>query len=96
MTDKISMAVEVRMNIRTEKILNYKELVKILKNEIPLDLEKHKNYLYGFFEECYPKLIKNFIEIHNISREKVIDLFNQLPERGEKYKFKEALENGKF
>ena len=65
------------------------------KKKIPLKQE-YQRYLYGFFEECYPGLIKKYMTEQNVTRNEIIDIFNLLPEQGEKYKFREALANGKF
>lgn len=53
-------------------------------------------YFYGFFEECSPRLIKRLMAEEDISREQIIAVFDALPEIGEKYFFREVLENGEF
>ena len=93
---KASLACEVRMNIRCGEIMTYQTLVKLLKKELPYIPEIHDRYLLGFFEECYPSLMKKFMTEHNISREEIISMFNQLPDSGEKYKFSMALKNNLF
>ena len=95
-TAKASLACQIRTNIRCEPEMTYQTLAAILRKEIPLNLEIHANYLYGFFEECYPKLMKKFMSEQNILREDIINIFYLLPERGEKNNFRKALINGEF
>lgn len=95
--NKASQAVEVRTNLRFKKIITYQELTAILKQQAPYVKSKHLKYLVAFFEECYPSLIKKFMNEQNISREQIIDTFKRLPEvLGETEKFREALYAGQF
>ena len=91
-----SLACQIRASIRCGTELSYTALAGIFKNEIAYDAKIHKRYLYGFFEECSPSLIKKFMEEQKISRNQIIHVFNMLPDQGEKYKFRKALANGKF
>jgi hypothetical protein len=94
--NKASLACQVRMNIRCGTEMSYQTLTKILRNEIPYDEEVHQRYIFGFFDECYPSLMKKFMKEQSISRASIINLFNQLPDQGEKYNFERALKNGEF
>ena len=94
--NKASLACQVRMNIRCKKDMPYQTLVKILRNELPYCKEEHQRYLLGFFEECYPSLMKKFMKEQSISRASIINLFNLMPNQGEKYNFEMALRNGEF
>ena len=87
---------QVRANIRCEPALDYMTMAKIFKKEIPFNLEAHGRYFYGFFEECYPRLIKTFMQEQSITRSEIIDVFNILPERGEKHNFWRSLQDAKF
>ena len=93
---KVTQAVEVRMNIRCGTPMSWQTMVSIIKGDTKINLDEHGRYLYGFFEEVYPALMKKFIEEHDISRNEIITLFDQLPEHGEKCNFREALKNGEF
>ena len=95
MSYKASLACQIRMSIRCKNEMSYQILTDIFKKKIPLKQE-YQRYLYGFFEECYPGLIKKYMTEQNVTRNEIIDIFNLLPEQGEKYKFREALSNGKF
>ncbi len=94
--NKASLACQVRMNIRCKKDMSYQTLAKILRNELPYCKEDHQRYLLGFFEECYPSLMKKFMKEQSISRASIITLFNLLPNQGEKHNFERALKNGEF
>lgn len=93
---KASLACQVRMNIRCKEKMDYQTLVKILKKEIPYDDEKQQRYILGFFEECYPSLIKKMMKEQSLTRDQIIDIFNMLPELGETFKFREAILRGEF
>lgn len=97
MNNKASLACQVRANIRCVKEMKYPAMVAIFKNEVMYDEEKHEIYFLGFFEECYPKLIKKFMAEQDIKREQILFIFNKLPQvLGETYNFRKALENGEF
>ena len=93
---RASEVCQVRSNIRCEPVLDYNTMAKIFRKEIPFNLETHGRYFYVFFEECYPSLIKTFMQEQSISRSEIIDVFNTLPERGEKHKFRRSLQDAKF
>lgn len=95
MTKKASLACEVRASIRCEPVLSYEIIADLFRRKIELK-EPYFRYLYGFFEECYPALIKKFMAEQNLSKEQILALFHRLPERGEKRKFQEALTHGSF
>ena len=59
MNNKASLACQVKANIRCVKEMKYPAVATIFKNEEMYDEEKHEIYFLGFFEELYPKLIKN-------------------------------------
>ncbi len=93
---RASLACQVRTNIRFGHEISYQTLTKIFKNELPYNKEEHLRYFLGFFEECYPALIKKYMKEQSISRNEIIGIFKQLPNLGETYDFKRALENGEF
>ena len=96
-TTSASETCQVRSSIRTITELPYQTMAAIFKNEIPYNEKEHKLYFLGFFEECWPELIKKFMAEQGISRQQIIDLFYKLPQTyGELYDFREALNNGKF
>ena len=86
---------QIRMSIRCPKELSYTILTDIFKKKIMMKKEYH-NYLYGFFEECYPSLIKRYMVEQDITRDEILSIFNLLPDSGEKWKFRKALANGEF
>lgn len=90
-----SRVCQILANIRCGKKISYNVLKNIFKKEIPL-VQEYYRYLYCFFEECHPGLIKKFMKEQNITRKEIIDVFNFLPERGEKWNFRKALSNGEF
>lgn len=94
-SNKASLACEVRAGIRFRENLPYQIFVDIFKGEIT-NIEKYRSNLYAFFEECYPSLIKKFMAEQVITREQIINIFNKLPEQGEKIDFRKAIENGQF
>ena len=94
--NRASLACQVCMNIRFKNEMSYQTLAKILRHEIPYCEEQHQRYLLGFFEECYPSLMKKFMKEQSISRASIINLFNLLPDSGEKFNFERALKNGEF
>lgn len=92
-----SQVCQVRSSIRTINELPYQTMADIFKNKIPYSEEQHKLYFLGFFEECYPELIKRFMEEQNITKQEILNLFYKLPQwRGELFKFRKALNNGEF
>lgn len=97
MDNRASLACQVRANIRCATEMKYPMMVAIFKNEEQYDESKHEIYFLGFFEECYPKLIKKFMLEQGIKREEILSVFNKLPQSlGETYNFRKALENGEF
>lgn len=97
MDNKASFVCQVRSNIRCANEMKYPAMVTIFKNDELYDKEKHERYFLGFFEECYPSLIKKFMQEQNIKREQILSVFYKLPQAlGETYKFRKALENGEF
>ena len=97
MDNKASLACQVRANIRCAKEMQYPMMVAIFKNEERYDEREHEIYFLGFFEECYPKLIKRFMQEQDIKREQILSIYNKLPQAlGETYNFRKALENGEF
>lgn len=92
---KASLAVQVRTNLRMSQEWSYSELVMRFKKEKSVN-EKDYKYLYAFFEECYPSLIKKFMLEQSISRDEIVDVFNSLPFSVEKIQFQELLDCGKF
>ena len=96
-TTSASQTCQVRSSIRTITELPYQTMAAIFKNEIPYNEKEHKLFFLGFFEECWPELIKRFMAEQGITRQQIIDLFYKLPQwRGELYNFKKALKNGEF
>lgn len=92
-----SQACQVRASIRTIKELPYQTMAAIFKNKIPYTPEKHKLYFLGFFEECYPDLIRRFMQEQGITKQEILNLFYKLPQwRGELSKFRKAVDDGKF
>lgn len=63
MDNKASLACQVRANIRCVNEMKYPAMVTIFKNDELYNKEKHERYFLGFFEECYPSLIKRFMKI---------------------------------
>lgn len=96
MKNKASLACQVRTNLRFNEDISYQTLAQIFKREISYDLKNHQDYLLGFFEECYPSLVKKFMDEQSISRQQILDVFNVLPAFGETYRFREAVEHGEF
>jgi hypothetical protein len=97
MDNKASLACQVRSNIRCVQEMKYQAMVTIFKNDELYNKEIHERYFLGFFEECYPKLIKKFMVEQDIKREQILSVFYKLPQAfGETYKFRKALENGEF
>jgi hypothetical protein len=94
--NQASLACQVRMNIRCGEEMSYQTLAQILRNKLPYSKDLHQRYVLGFFEECYPSLMKKFMKEQSLSRASIINLFNLLPNQGEKYKFERALKNGEF
>jgi len=93
---RASRACEVRAGIRCVENLPYQTIAKIFRQKIPYDEKKHLMYFMTFFEECYPELIKRFMQEQSISREQIIALFDKIPDYGEKTKFRKAIESGEF
>lgn len=97
MDSKISLAIQSCANMRSDKEISYITLTKLFKNEIPYEPQKYQTYLVDLFEEAFPTLLKKFMVEHNISRNEVLSLFNQLPNYlGQTFKFRKAIEDGKF
>ena len=97
MDNKASLACQVRANIRCVDEMKYPTMVAIFKELEQYDEKKHEVYFLGFFEECYPKLIKKFMAEQDIKREQILSVFYKLPQAlGETYNFRKALENGEF
>ncbi len=94
--NRASRACQGLMNVRHEDVMPYQTLVKKFKKEIPYDELTHAGYLLGFFEDCYISLIKDFMQEQGISREEIIDIFELLPEQGETFYFRSALNHGGF
>lgn len=90
-----SQVCQIRMSIRCAKELPYSVLTDIFKKKVAISRE-NQNYLYGFFEECYPSLIKRYMIEQNITRDEILYIFNSLPESGEKWKFRKAVADGCF
>jgi len=96
-SNKASLAVQVRTNIRFEKEISYSELCSVFKDISLFNYEIHLNYFLSFFETCYPSLIKKFMVEQNISREQILAVFNILPvSSGAVLMFKEKIKNGEF
>lgn len=86
---------QIRSNIRCEPELPYEEIIKVFKGERVLT-DALLWYFIGFFDACSLRLIKDFMEERNISREQILNVFYSLPEVGETYDFREAIKNGEF
>lgn len=91
-----SLACQVRSAIRIRDELPYQEMTRILKKEVPYNPRLHQFYFLSFFEECSPRLIKRFMAEQDISRQEILDMFDALPDQGEKIDFAEAVKNGQF
>ena len=88
MDNKASLVCQVRSNIRCANEMKYPVMVTIFKNNELYDKEKHERYFLGFFEECYPSLIKRFMQEQNIKREQILSVFYKLPQAfGETYTY---------
>lgn len=90
-----SFVCQIRSNVRCEPEMPYSVMTDIFKQVKPLTKDLYC-YFYGFFEECSPSLIKQFMGEQGISREQVLSVFHKLPELGEKAFFQEAIDNGQF
>ena len=86
---------QIRSNIRCVNEISYEEIIKVFKGEKPL---KRENFCYfiGFFDSCSIKLIKAFMQERNISRDQILKVFYALPDIGETYYFRKAVQNGEF
>lgn len=93
---KASLACQVRTNIRFEPELSYTEMTDIFLGKISFNLLKYGEYFYSFFDECSPNLIRKYMKEQNISRSNIISIFDKLPERSEKERFREAVDYGQF
>lgn len=91
-----SKACQVRSSIRCTKEIELDVLVGLFHKDNRYKIEDYDVYLYGFFEECYPDLIREFMKENSITRDEILNVFNDLSECGEKHNFKKALENGDF
>lgn len=97
LSDKISLAVEVRTNLRFLQKISVNEIRDIFKNPALYDALKHTKYFLSFFENCYPSLIKKFMFVHGITREEILFVLNKLPDTaGETVMFKEKINAGEF
>lgn len=96
MNDKFSKTCQILSSIRCTEIIPLEILAGIFHGNPDYRLKDYDVYLLGFFEECSPDLIHKFMKENSISREEILNIFYQLPECGEKFKFKEALKNGDF
>lgn len=92
---RAALVCQVRSSIRCFPELPYQEMIAVFKGIRPLTKDIYC-YFYGFFEECSPKLIKRFMEEENISRTQIVNIFDSLPELGEKYFFRKAIADGQF
>ena len=92
---RAALVCQVRSSIRCFPELPYQEMIAVFKGIRPLTKDIYC-YFYGFFEECSPKLIKRFMEEENISRTQFVNIFDSLPELGEKYFFRKAMADGQF
>lgn len=92
---RAALVCQVRSSIRCFPELPYQEMIAVFKGIRPLTKDIYC-YFYGFFEECSPKLIKRFMEEENISRTQIVNIFDSLPELGEKYFFRKAMADGQF
>lgn len=86
---------QIRANIRCLNEMPYEEMIKVFKGERPLTRDIFC-YFIGFFDACSIRLIKAFMAERDISREQVLHVFNALPDIGETYDFREAVQNGDF
>lgn len=93
---KVIQAVVIRSSIRCRDNILPEKLIEIFKEKRGEDIKQYKQYLYGFFEEIYPSLLEKFLAATALKLSDVVSVFNSLPARGEKYRFQEYLDNGKF
>ena len=93
---RTARAVWVRTNIRFMNTVSIDHLIDLLKTDTPPSEGKDLFYILAFFEEVYPSLMKKFMKEQSISRASIINLFNRLPDQGEKFNFERALKNGEF
>lgn len=94
--NKASAACQVMANIRLKKEMPYTTMAAIFKDEIHYDEDRHSTYFLGFFEECYPALIKAFMDEQNITRQQILNIFLKLSKFGETKKFAQVVANGEF
>lgn len=89
-------ACQVMANIRLKEEMSYTTMAAIFKDEIHYDDARHSVYFLGFFEECYPYLIKQFMKEQHITRQQILNLFAKVSQYGETRKFSQAVANGEF
>lgn len=94
--NKAGTACQVMANIRQKKEMPYTTMAAIFKDEIHYDEARHSTYFLGFFEECYPTLIKAFMAEQNITRQQILNVFLKLSKFGETKKFAQVVANGEF
>ena len=95
MARNASLVCQIRSNIRCNPELSSTELASIFKQVRPLTKDLYC-YFYGFFEECSPSLIKQFMIEQSITRQQILSVFHALPDIGEKAFFQEAIDCGQF
>lgn len=86
---------QIRANIRCIKEMPYEEIIKVFKGERPLTNDIFCHFI-GFFDTCSIRLIKEFMNERNISRDEILKIFYLLPDIGETYDFRQAVKNGEF
>lgn len=94
--NKVLEAVAVRASIRCKENISHEQLMNIFRNKSVVDISKYQQYLYGFFEEVYPSLLLKYIQASSLKLKDIVLVYDMLPERGEKHKFREFLNNGQF
>lgn len=88
-------ACAIRASIRTKENISVETLTGIFKKEIPYEQEKHQLYMRGFFEECSPSLILDFMEEKDITWQQILDIFYLIPPvYGETWNFRRFLAGG--
>jgi len=91
-----SMACQVMTNIRCKKEISYQEMTDIFKQNVGYDSNVHDIYFIGFFEECRPNMIKQFMREQDITRNQIMNIYDKVANFGETHKFREAVQNGEF
>ena len=95
MLNKASRACQVRSAIRCIEEMPFEKMADIFKNKIPYNRE-HDIYFLGFFEECSPTLIHDFMQEQDISRQQILNVYYRLAKFGETHSFGMAVADGKF